>query len=373
MAYVVRRTDGNVQLIVQDGLTDSSLGVTLVGRSYSNYGEAIANNFVKILENFASTTPPSNPLEGQIWYDKNESRLKLWKTTGWEAMSDRGITGYAGSRGATGSRGIEGLTGYTGSEGFGYTGSRGYTGSQGIQGEVGPTGYLGPIGPTGPIGPIGNDSTVPGPKGYTGSRGLPGPIGPSGYVGSKGIPGAQGPAGPAGGPTGPQGELGYTGSQGEIGYTGSQGELGYTGSAGAGYTGSQGEIGYTGSFGIIGYTGSRGNVGATGTVRDWALVENFIDIDFSSSPSQIKNMARSIEYYATIYKEIIIKFNVGSVFTALLPIGIIVSNDLFSLGTAPNANGTPHLVYWPDITKAQITIYNTNRSTTTGSLFIYAR
>ena len=344
MAYVVRRTDGNVQLIVQDGLTDTSLGITLVGRSYSNYGEAIADNFVRMLENFASDTPPPNPLEGQIWYDKSQSKLKLWKSSGWEAMSDRGTTGYTGSRGPTGLRGIEGPYGYTGSEGFGFSGSRGYTGSQGIRGEVGPTGYLGLTGPIGPSGPMGRDSVVPGPKGYTGSRGIPGPVGPSGYVGSKGVPGAQGPAGPAGGPTGP-----------------------------TGYTGSQGEFGYTGSFGITGYTGSQGDVGPMGTVRDWALVEQFIDIDFSMGPSSIKNMARSIQYYSTIYKELFIKFNVGSVFTILLPLGVITNNDLFAIGTAPNANGTPNLVYWPDITKAQITIYNANRSATTGTLYIYAR
>lgn len=373
MPYVVRRTDGNVQLIVQDGLTDTSLGITLVGRSYTNYGEAIADNFVRMLENFASGTPPSNPMDGQIWYDKSSAKLKLWKNNGWESMSDRGAAGYTGSRGATGPRGIEGITGYAGSEGAGYTGSQGigYTGSDGA---TGPTGYVGPPGSTGPIGPIGADSQVPGPRGYTGSRGIPGLQGPSGYVGSRGQAGAPGPAGPAGGPTGPIGEIGPIGATGPTGPTG---ELGYTGSIGpTGPQGIQGDSGYTGSHGDLGYAGSQGPIGligATGVVRDWVLIENFIDVDFTSSPSQIRNMSYSISHYAGIYKELFVKFKIGATFTTLLPINIIADSDLFTLGTSPDANGTSNLVYWTDLTQAKITIYNSNRTTVTGSLYIYAR
>lgn len=209
MPYVVRRTDGNVQIIIEDGLTNQDLGITLVGRSLTNYGEAFAENFVKLLENFASVNAPTNPLDGQIWFDKASRKFKFWNNGSWSVFADRGAIGYTGSKGATGLTGVEGPLGYTGSIGpQGYTGSVGPRGDTGATGPIstvgGPQGYTGSQGATGPI------STTPGPIGYTGSRGNPGIQGPSGYVGSRGQ------SGPIGA-DGPKGDKGYTGSVGATG------------------------------------------------------------------------------------------------------------------------------------------------------------
>lgn len=207
MPYVVNRTDGTVLLILQDGLTDSSLGITLVSRTSKNYGEAFAENFVKLLENFANDTPPPNPLDGQIWFDKANNKFKYWSNNAWTLLGDRGPIGYTGSVGSTGPQGPEGergSLGYTGSVGpIGATGA-GYNGSRGF------IGYTGSVGPTGPTGVVGPASTVPGPVGYTGSMGVPGPQGPSGYVGSRGT------VGPIGS-DGPRGDTGYAGSRGATG------------------------------------------------------------------------------------------------------------------------------------------------------------
>ena len=48
MPYVIRKTDGTNLLILQDGILDTSTGLTLVGRGFSGYGEHIADNFVKL-------------------------------------------------------------------------------------------------------------------------------------------------------------------------------------------------------------------------------------------------------------------------------------------------------------------------------------
>jgi hypothetical protein len=208
MPYVVRRTDGNVQLILQDGRTDSSLGITLVGRTYTNYGEAFADNFVRLLENFANDVAPQNPLDGQIWFDKANKKFKYWSNNAWVILADRGLTGYTGSvggPGATGPEGQRGPIGYSGS--FGAVGPSGLLGYTGSRGDIG---YTGSVGPEGATGPTGLASTVPGPYGYTGSRGIPGIQGQSGYVGSKGTIGSIGPDGPRGNP-------GYTGSIGATG------------------------------------------------------------------------------------------------------------------------------------------------------------
>jgi hypothetical protein len=86
MSYQLNKTDGTILIDLIDGQIDSaSTNLTLVGRNYSGFGEFLNENFIKLLENFASTAAPSNPLEGQLWWDKSEARLKLWDGTQWKA------------------------------------------------------------------------------------------------------------------------------------------------------------------------------------------------------------------------------------------------------------------------------------------------
>lgn len=80
MPYIVNYTDDNKQpIVVLDRSLDSeSTSISLVGRDYVNYGEFIAENFLHILENFSSISPPDNPIEGQLWYDRNANQLKIY-------------------------------------------------------------------------------------------------------------------------------------------------------------------------------------------------------------------------------------------------------------------------------------------------------
>ena len=191
-----------------------------------------------------SSTPPSSPSHGDLWWNSEEGSLKIYyddgNTSQWvDAAPAGGVgpIGYAGSQGITGftgSKGDIGFTGFTGSAGAGYTGSKGDIGS---------------------IGPVG----------YTGSKG---DIGSTGFTGSSGTGGATvtvsstPPSSPSSGdlwwnsdegalkvyyvdintsqwidasPAGGVGSTGYTGSVGSTGYTGSKGDIGSVG-----YTGSQG-------------------------------------------------------------------------------------------------------------------------------------
>ena len=94
MSYTVNKTDGSVLTIVGDGTVDStSTDITLVGRKYSGYGEVLNENLIKILESFANRTAPTQPLEGQIWFDTLEGRLKVYtgsefKPTGGPLVQD---------------------------------------------------------------------------------------------------------------------------------------------------------------------------------------------------------------------------------------------------------------------------------------------
>lgn len=79
MTYKITKTDGSLLTEIIDGAVDqSATDLTLVGKNVSGYGEFINENFVKLLENFASTNQPNNPIIGQIWYDSAQNRLRVY-------------------------------------------------------------------------------------------------------------------------------------------------------------------------------------------------------------------------------------------------------------------------------------------------------
>lgn len=83
MAYTIVKSDGTVLTTIADGTintTSTSLG--LPGRNYAGYGSALDTNFVHVTENFADSSPPANPLRGQLWYDTGDSTVKVCPTDG---------------------------------------------------------------------------------------------------------------------------------------------------------------------------------------------------------------------------------------------------------------------------------------------------
>jgi len=78
MSYTINHYNGTLITVVADGTIDSSLSVKLIGKNYAGYGEVQNENLVYMLENFAGTTSPNNPLTGQLWFDSGNSKLKFW-------------------------------------------------------------------------------------------------------------------------------------------------------------------------------------------------------------------------------------------------------------------------------------------------------
>ena len=83
MAYTIVKSDGTVLTTIADGtINTTSTSVGLPGRNYAGYGQTLDTNFVHQLENFAYTTPPANPLTGQLWYNTNANTLYVCPTDG---------------------------------------------------------------------------------------------------------------------------------------------------------------------------------------------------------------------------------------------------------------------------------------------------
>lgn len=79
MSYKINKTNGDLLVEIADGQIDTtSTDITLIGKNYKGFGELFNENFVALLENFASTAAPSSPIEGQLWYDASQGRLKIY-------------------------------------------------------------------------------------------------------------------------------------------------------------------------------------------------------------------------------------------------------------------------------------------------------
>ena len=83
MAYTINKTDGTIVATVNDGVLDNTTSLSLIGRNYQSYGEPFNENLVKLLENSSSATAPTAPLEGELWWDKTNDRLKVYTGTAW--------------------------------------------------------------------------------------------------------------------------------------------------------------------------------------------------------------------------------------------------------------------------------------------------
>lgn len=84
--YVIGFTDDDKGTItVQPNDTNTETSLTFVGKNKTGYGEIIATNFLHLLENFANSTAPQRPIEGQLWFDNSASvnQLKVYDGTNW--------------------------------------------------------------------------------------------------------------------------------------------------------------------------------------------------------------------------------------------------------------------------------------------------
>ena len=87
MSYNITNFDGTPYAIVADGTINTTSSLTFIGKNYAGYGEKQNDNFLWLLQNFASTSQPVKTTTGQTWFNNTTSALKLnvfdgggWKT-----------------------------------------------------------------------------------------------------------------------------------------------------------------------------------------------------------------------------------------------------------------------------------------------------
>ena len=81
MATNIFNYDGTLLTTVQDGTIDTThASIKFPGRGYLNYGEPVNQNMLWIMQNFANSSAPTNPVTGQLWYDTTTNNLNVYTT-----------------------------------------------------------------------------------------------------------------------------------------------------------------------------------------------------------------------------------------------------------------------------------------------------
>lgn len=76
MPYVIKNSRGQTLVTLPSGEENTTVtSLTLLGAGFPAYGLQQNENFVYLLENFANSTPPENPVLGQLWYNSDTGIL----------------------------------------------------------------------------------------------------------------------------------------------------------------------------------------------------------------------------------------------------------------------------------------------------------
>ena len=91
MSYIINNSRGNIVAVVDDGTVNTTAtDLALIGRSVTNYGEYQNENYVYLLENFADSSAPLQPILGQLWYNSATDTISAYSTANtWTALASQ--------------------------------------------------------------------------------------------------------------------------------------------------------------------------------------------------------------------------------------------------------------------------------------------
>jgi hypothetical protein len=109
MSYTITKTNGTTLGTILDGtINTTTTSLTLIGRNYANYGQIVVNDLVGLLENFAYSSSPDNPIVGQLWWDTTNNVLKVYSANPTTTIPFWKIVGGATAQGSAPSTVIAG-------------------------------------------------------------------------------------------------------------------------------------------------------------------------------------------------------------------------------------------------------------------------
>lgn len=96
MSTNIYNYDGSLLTTIADGsISTNAASIKFPGRGFVNYGGPVNENMLWIMQNFAASTSPSNPVNGQTWYDTANKILKVYDnlTSSWVSVGGVIVSG----------------------------------------------------------------------------------------------------------------------------------------------------------------------------------------------------------------------------------------------------------------------------------------
>lgn len=85
--YTINLTNGNLLTTIAPQTTDvNHTPITLFGQGLLSYGQNYNDNLVHMVEHFANSSAPTNPIIGTLWYDTAFHIFRVWNGTSWIAL-----------------------------------------------------------------------------------------------------------------------------------------------------------------------------------------------------------------------------------------------------------------------------------------------
>jgi hypothetical protein len=88
MPYTLTKTNGLLLTTVNDASLNVATDLFFVGKNYAGYGNAVNENFVKLLENFSNVTPPSKPIQGELWFNSSNKSLNVYDGSRYKGIAN---------------------------------------------------------------------------------------------------------------------------------------------------------------------------------------------------------------------------------------------------------------------------------------------
>jgi hypothetical protein len=65
-------------ITIQNGATDNTTSLTLVGKNYPNYGQLLQQDLINMLQSWAGSSQPASAVTGQLWWNTTTGALQIY-------------------------------------------------------------------------------------------------------------------------------------------------------------------------------------------------------------------------------------------------------------------------------------------------------
>lgn len=90
------KTDKTLLTSIAPGQYNSTVSsLILFGKNFANYGTAMNENLIHLMENFAYSQPPRSPIQGQLWYNTTDKQTYQWDGVKWKLLNAESLRSIA--------------------------------------------------------------------------------------------------------------------------------------------------------------------------------------------------------------------------------------------------------------------------------------